>query len=145
MSAVYWECPDCYANHPPCEQTCTTTRPRDLVRCETCGVRFRSVVAPVLGHCVDEQKAPAEDEIRATCAALADMLVEKNRAYGDSALSPRRIVSTASPSAGILIRIDDKLSWIQNGDGNESEDVWRDLAGYVVLFLIARERERAGG
>lgn len=52
------------------------------------------------------QKAPAEDEIRATCKEIEEMLVEKNRAYGNSALEPVRLFSKADAVEQILVRID---------------------------------------
>jgi hypothetical protein len=38
-----------------------------------------------------------EQQIREMCNEIADMLVAKNRAYGDSALRPLRVFSDASP------------------------------------------------
>ena len=80
------------------------------------------------------------DHIRRVCGELCDLLLAKNAAYGDSALNPVRILSTASPVEQILVRIDDKLSRIARGHA-AGEDVERDLAGYFVLLLVARELE----
>lgn len=68
------------------------------------------------------------------------LLIEKNKRYGNSALEPLRIASKASANEQLLVRIDDKLSRIQQGD--ESEDVWLDLLGYVVLLRVNKARER---
>lgn len=81
--------------------------------------------------------ADREAQIRATCAALADMLVAKNRAYGDSALCPVRMFSRASAEEQILVRIDDKLSRLARGAA-AGEDTVQDLAGYLVLLMVAR-------
>lgn len=78
--------------------------------------------------------------IRDECASLAAMLVEKNRAYGNSALDPVRVFSKASAVEQILVRIDDKLSRLSRGQAG-GEDVVLDLIGYLVLLRIAR---RAG-
>lgn len=85
------------------------------------------------------QKAPAEDEIRATCKEIEEMLVEKNRAYGNSALEPVRLFSKADAVEQILVRIDDKLSRLSRGQA-AGEDVEKDLLGYLVLLRIARKR-----
>jgi len=70
------------------------------------------------------------------------LLLEKNKKYGDSALTPSRIFSKCDAVEQILVRIDDKLSRIQNGDGllAKDEDVLMDLMGYLVLLKIALQR-----
>lgn len=82
-------------------------------------------------------EAPMEEQIRAECAALAEMLVDKNRKYGNSALSPVRIFSKASPKEQILVRMDDKLSRLRTASLDEDEDVLLDLLGYGILYRIA--------
>jgi hypothetical protein len=91
---------------------------------------------------VSAAKGPAEDDIRAMCGEIAEMLCEKNRAYGNSALDPVRIFSKASPVEQILVRIDDKVSRLTRGE-NAGEDVEIDLIGYFVLLRIARRRATA--
>lgn len=73
---------------------------------------------------------------------IADMLIAKNAAYGDSAANPIRIFSRASSTEQLLVRIDDKLSRIARGEGlvARDEDVLRDLVGYVAL-LAATAKE----
>jgi hypothetical protein len=74
-------------------------------------------------------------------AEVGAMLLEKNKAYGDSALSPIRIFSKLESSSAIKVRIDDKLSRIRNvGVTEDTEDSVRDLIGYLVLLLVAIER-----
>jgi hypothetical protein len=70
------------------------------------------------------------------CEALRDMLLEKNRKYGNSALEPLRIASRSTPEEQILTRIDDKLSRLKTMDPEDTEDVWNDLAGYIVLLRV---------
>lgn len=77
--------------------------------------------------------------IIAECNALRDMLIEKNRKYGNSAIEPMRIASRASAEEQILVRIDDKLSRLKSMQPDETEDVWRDLLGYIVLLMVCRK------
>lgn len=77
--------------------------------------------------------------IRRECDALAEMLIAKNRAYGDSALNPVRIFSRASPEEQILVRIDDKISRITHGEA-AGEDVILDLLGYLILLRVSMRR-----
>jgi hypothetical protein len=81
-----------------------------------------------------------QSRILEICEGLGEMLVEKNLKYGDSALNPVRIFSTADPLEQIKVRIDDKLSRIKSAQNDEDEDVLLDLLGYLVLYKIARER-----
>ena len=68
---------------------------------------------------------------------IKEMLLEKNKRYGDSALHPVRVFSKADPIESLLVRMDDKLSRIRNLDPNDSEDAYLDLLGYLVLHRIA--------
>ena len=84
----------------------------------------------------------SQGEIAAKCEELKEMLLEKNRKYGNSALEPIRIFSRADAVEQILVRIDDKLNRIRNRQNDEDEDVIMDLAGYLILLMIAREKEK---
>lgn len=85
---------------------------------------------------------PTRVAIVEECVRIATMLLAKNAAYGDSALSPLRVFSKASSIEQILVRIDDKLSRLARGTAS-GEDVELDLVGYLVLLRIARKREAA--
>lgn len=74
-----------------------------------------------------------------TCDEIKEMLLEKNRKYGDSALNPQRIFSKANPIEQINVRIDDKLSRIKSAQTDEDEDVESDLLGYLILKKVAKK------
>jgi hypothetical protein len=84
-----------------------------------------------------------EARIRARCQELAEFLVAKNRAYGDSALRPLAIFARGRASDLIRVRLDDKLSRIRNHPEAFGEDAVQDLVGYLILFQIATETEGA--
>lgn len=73
--------------------------------------------------------------------SIEDMLIAKNRAYGDSALEPVRIFSKTDTIEQLYVRIDDKLSRVQRGHEYPGDDTIFDLVGYLVLLLIAKERD----
>lgn len=79
-------------------------------------------------------------EVQSVLNKLSDMLIQKNDAYGDSALNPVRIFSKAATSEQILVRMDDKLSRLARGQA-AGEDVIHDLLGYLVLYQICLKRE----
>ena len=81
-----------------------------------------------------------KDRITDKCNEIKDLLHEKNEAYGDAALQPLNIFSSANAEYGLRQRIDDKLKRIQNVGLNDStEDTLIDLAGYLVLLMISRD------
>jgi len=83
-----------------------------------------------------------KDKLIKKCDELKDLLLEKNDAYGDSALNPVGIFSFLKASEAIRIRLDDKLKRIQNvGINDKTEDTLMDCAGYMVLLMIANENE----
>lgn len=84
--------------------------------------------------------ADFEAAVRAELDAIGTMLVEKNRAYGNSAMEPLRVFSRASTEEQLLVRIDDKLSRLARGTQTDAvpEDTVRDLIGYLVLLRVAR-------
>lgn len=82
-----------------------------------------------------------EDQIDRVMGEIRDMLIAKNRAYGDSALDPVKVFSKESNIEQLYVRIDDKLSRIQRGHEYPGDDTIVDLVGYLVLLLIAKERD----
>lgn len=77
-----------------------------------------------------------EEKIKVLANGIADMLIEKNKSYGNSALEPVRIFSKAESIEQICVRIDDKLSRIKNGCNFANEDTINDLIGYLFLLKI---------
>lgn len=83
-----------------------------------------------------------ERELRQVLEDVATLLLDKNRKYGDAALSPIRVFSKSSPLEQLRVRMDDKLSRIVNQQADEDEDVYRDLLGYLVIYEIAKRRSK---
>ena len=88
-----------------------------------------------------------QTHISLICDEIKELLLEKNKKYGDSALSPSRIFSKANAIEQLLVRIDDKLNRIQKGAGllASDEDVINDLVGYLLLLKIALARQTDDG
>lgn len=83
-----------------------------------------------------------QKEITAVCNEILDLLLEKNRKYGDSALNPKRIFSKADAVEQIKVRLDDKISRLMNQQSDDDEDVVMDLMGYLVLLRVALKRKK---
>jgi len=85
-----------------------------------------------------------ELKISGVCDDIKELLIHKNRKYGNSALKPNRIFSKCSATEQLLVRIDDKLNRIMKGAGllATDEDVINDLIGYLVLLKISMASDK---
>lgn len=82
---------------------------------------------------MDRQK-----QIEMVCDEVKELLVAKNKAYGDAALCPINVFSNLSAKEGIMVRLDDKLKRIQNkGLNSDTEDTLLDVIGYLVLLRVS--------
>jgi hypothetical protein len=77
--------------------------------------------------------------IAQVCDEIKEMLIAKNKSYGDSALNPIRIFATSDNVEQLHVRIDDKLSRITRGGSYIGDNDIDDLIGYLILLKIARE------
>ncbi len=83
-----------------------------------------------------------EELIKEVGREVVKLLIEKNKAYGDTANNPPKIFSKLSPKEGLLARIDDKLSRIkQRGLNDLTEDTVKDLIGYLILYKVQERKE----
>ena len=78
-----------------------------------------------------------EKEIWNACNDMAWFLIDKNRAYGNSALDPVRIFSNSDNVEQLKVRIDDKLSRFARGGEFPGDNDIDDLIGYLVLLKVA--------
>ena len=85
-----------------------------------------------------------EDLILKVTDEMKELLISKNRAYGDSATNPSNVFSKGSPIESLCARIDDKLMRIQNkGISDKTEDTVSDLIGYLILLKVAIIKEKS--
>lgn len=77
--------------------------------------------------------------IEIVCDSIKEMLLEKNKSYGDSAISPIRIFSKSSSDEQLNVRLDDKLSRIAKGTDYGQEDTELDIIGYLILKRVSRK------
>lgn len=90
----------------------------------------------------NEQLERDQKMISAECIAINEMLLEKNRKYGNSVTNPIGIFASGDAEQLINVRIDDKLSRIRNRQADDAEDAELDLIGYLILKRVVR-RARA--
>lgn len=84
---------------------------------------------------------PQQEETRAAITSvgesLTELLLEKNKRYGNSALNPPKVFSKQDAAPSIAIRLDDKLGRIANSEQPRRNDV-ADIMGYLVLYCVAQ-------
>jgi len=69
---------------------------------------------------------------------VKELLLQKNKDYGDTANNPISIFSKLDSTEAICARIDDKLSRIKNkGINDKTEDTVTDLIGYLILLKVS--------
>jgi hypothetical protein len=103
----------------------------------------------VLAHFVKERKRciilskSTKEKIKKIMEEMTEMLLMKNEQYGDSALKPLGIFANGSAKELIAVRMDDKISRLATGNDaiENDEDIYLDLAGYCVLWLVAHRDE----
>lgn len=89
------------------------------------------------------QTQETRDAIMSVMDGLRDVLLEKNRRYGNSALSPLGVFSkhisekNDASVNGMYARLDDKLSRIRNADVVRKNDV-ADIVGYLCLLCVKK-------
>lgn len=86
------------------------------------------------------EKDNFKEDLKYVISNIENMLIQKNEAYGDSALNPVRIFSKSDTIEQINVRMDDKLSRLARGN-DAGEDVYMDLVGYLVIREIAKLRQ----
>ena len=82
--------------------------------------------------------------IKKECTNVMNILLQKNKEYGDSAINPVRIFSSVDSIEQINVRIDDKLSRIKNKKSKViKEDTELDLIGYLILKRVAKAKNNS--
>ena len=83
-----------------------------------------------------------EQAVKEVCNELADMIIRKNRDYGDSF----KKVYEEYGDLSLIIRLTDKLERLKSLQNKENlvkdeskEDTIRDMAGYAILALALKK------
>lgn len=89
------------------------------------------------------QNTQTQKKIEAVGKEVIDLLIEKNKSYGDSALHPAGIFASGNAVDNLCSRIDDKLMRIKTqGFRGYGEDNVKDLIGYLILLKIALDDQK---
>lgn len=91
---------------------------------------------------MNQNNQDIQDTISEVCDEIKEMLIEKNKSYGNSVQDPVNIFSKHNPIDLVNTRIDDKLSRIKRGTGYGDEDTILDLIGYLILRRCLEKIEK---
>lgn len=78
-----------------------------------------------------------QKDIKTICESISDLLIYKNKKYGNSALEPKNIFYKGNAETSILIRLDDKIGRITNSGNLYINDIC-DIIGYLILYLVLK-------
>ena len=78
-----------------------------------------------------------KSDFHKTAFSIAEMVYEKNKRYGNSALEPCNIFSKLPAENSICIRLDDKLNRVKNSQELRKNDI-ADIMGYLLLLCKSK-------
>ena len=84
----------------------------------------------------EESLTESQNKIVEVCESMKDLLLYKNKKYGDSALNPNNVFYKGDSTNSIKIRLDDKIGRIKNCQETRINDV-ADVIGYCTLLLVS--------
>ena len=76
-----------------------------------------------------------QEKIRKKCDQIRDLLIEKNKSYGNSVFD-KGVLFEVDPMYAIQARINDKLNRIKSKETYMSENDLMDLTGYLILLQV---------
>lgn len=79
-----------------------------------------------------------QQKIKDILSGMTDLLLYKNKKYGDSAVNPKKIFYKGDSTNSILIRLDDKIGRVMSNTEEKPRvnDV-ADIIGYCTLLLVS--------
>lgn len=88
--------------------------------------------------CSRVEDTPTQQKIKDILSGMTDLLLYKNRKYGDSAIHPKKIFYKGDSTNSILIRLDDKIGRVMSNTEEKPRvnDV-ADIIGYCTLLLVS--------
>ena len=88
--------------------------------------------------CTRVEGTHTPQKIKDILSGMTDLLLYKNRKYGDSAIHPKKIFYKGDSTNSILIRLDDKLGRVMSNTEEKPRvnDV-ADIIGYCTLLLVS--------
>ena len=79
-----------------------------------------------------------QQKIKDILSGMTDLLLYKNKKYGDSSINPKKIFYKGDSTNSILVRLDDKIGRVMSNTEEKPRvnDV-ADIIGYCTLLLVS--------
>ena len=110
---------------------------------------LRAYVPDTIVESLCSKRGNDQDSIAQKGLAVIDLLLRKNMDYGSSVWRAPCLMPHLPPSAGILVRMSDKLHRIMNLSDKSPEvaeenlaATMLDLAGYAILYLVTIDKDQ---
>ena len=86
----------------------------------------------------DFEDTPTQQKIKDILSGMTDLLLYKNKKYGDSAINPKKIFYKGDSTNSILIHLDDKIGRVMsNTEGKPRVNDVADIIGYCTLLRVS--------
>ena len=86
----------------------------------------------------DFEDTPTQQKIKDILSGMTDLLLYKNKKYGDSAINPKKIFYKGDSTNSILIRLDDTIGRaMSNTEEKPRVNDVADIIGYCTLLLVS--------
>ena len=110
----------------------------EAIRVPNAVSNIKSAISEVYTFNKLDYETPTQQKIKDILSGMTDLLLYKNKKYGDSAISPKKIFYKGDSTNSILIRLDDKIGRVMSNTEEKPRvnDVC-DIIGYCTLLLIS--------
>lgn len=125
---------------------------------QTCTVKLNDTTLTIHQSCLVagpitmttlQPPTTTQKKIKSVGDGITNLLLKKNSDYGATALKSPRLCTKLAPREGLLVRMSDKISRLENLLNNPEsqqveesiDDTIRDLAGYCILYLSCTDEK----
>ena len=127
--------PNVGSNYKPCP------RVKETLLCKRGGKECNNKNCAIvkMGYKAENfEGTPTQQKIKDILSGMTDLLLYKNKKYGDSAINPKKIFYKGDITNSILIRLDDKIGRVMSNTEEKPRvnDV-ADIIGYCTLLLVS--------
>lgn len=116
-------------------------RVKDTFMCSEGGKPYNNKDCTIvkMGYKADDfEDTSTQQKIKDILSGMTDLLLYKNKKYGDSAINPKKIFYKGDSTNSILIRLDDKIGRVMSNTEEKPRvnDV-ADIIGYCTLLFVS--------
>ena len=131
-------CPECIARNTKSTKVPKTGSNVKPAPVTPLSVEFVNPTETEIRHMKEALYTDTQQKIIDVLDGMKNLLLYKNRKYGDLAINPKKIFYKGDSTNSILIRLDDKIGRVMsNPDDKPRVNDVADIIGYCTLLLIS--------